>query len=204
MIDLFDKCKTIINYELKTITINRYQFVGILLASCICMLFVSLPLRMTLAKIIQPQPQGILILGGSHAREDITAQFAHLYPDIPIWLSSGPDDAISRQIFLNKGVNLNRVYFDRRATDTITNFTTLMDDFKQRKIKHLYLVTSDYHISRASAIATIVLGSKGIAFSPVSVPEKREPEPPSKTIRDIFRAIVWVVTGHTGSSLKPT
>ena len=204
MIDFLNHYKVLTNYHFKTIIINKYQFISLFLVSCICILFVSLPVKMAIAKIVHPQPQGILILGGSHAREQFTAQFAHLYPDIPIWLSSGADDAISRQIFLDKGVSLNRVYFDRRATDTITNFTTLIADFKQHKIKHLYLVTSDYHISRASAIATIVLGSRGIAFSPISVPEKRESESPLKTLRDTVRAIVWVVTGYTGASLKST
>lgn len=201
MIEFFHRCK-IINCNFKNLITNKYQFIFILLISFICTLLITIPLKLTVAKIQNPQPQGILILGGSHARESFSAQFAHLYPTIPIWLSSGPDDAISHQIFLNNNISLDRVYFDNRATDTVSNFTTLVDDFKRKKIKHLYIVTSDYHISRASAIATIVLGSKGIAFSPVGVPENREPEPTFKTIRDTFRAIVWVITGYTGSSLK--
>ena len=69
--------------------------------------------------------------------------------------------------------------------------------------KHIYLITSDYHISRASAIAVVVLGSQGIAFSPISVPENSFSESSWKMVRDTARAFFWVVTGRTGSSLNP-
>lgn len=121
---------------------------------------------------------------------------------MPIWLSSGANDTISRQIFSNAGINLERIHFDNRATDTVTNLTSLVNDFQRQKIKHIYLVTSDYHISRASAIATVVLGSKGITFTPISVPEKSPRESFLKIIRDTIRALFWVMTGYTGSSFK--
>ena len=194
--------KKLSNYILKNIATNKYWFICLVLIGLIGTFCLSIPLKLAIASLQNPQPQGILILGGSHNREIFTAQFAHLYPDIPIWLSSGSNDVISRQIFRDAGINLNRVYLDRRATDTVTNFTTLVNDFQQQKIKHLYLITSDYHISRASAIATVVLGSRGIAFSPISVLETRAPESSLKVIRDTTRAIIWVLTGYTGASLK--
>ena len=191
------------NYVVKTIIIKKYLFVCLLLLGFFGILIVSIPVKIAIARWQNPQPQAILILGGSHNRESFTAQFAHHYPQIPIWLSTGSDDRISRQIFADAKIDLNRVYFDRRATDTVTNFTTLVGDFRQQKIKHIYVITSDYHLSRASAIATIVLGSRGIAFTPVSVPEKRASESSLRIMRDTFRAFVWVVTGYTGASLKP-
>jgi uncharacterized SAM-binding protein YcdF (DUF218 family) len=190
------------NYILKIITIKKYIFICSILLSSIGIFVISIPVKSAISKIQNPQPQVILVLGGSPQRETFTAQFARLEPQIPIWISSAPNDTISRQIFSDAGINLNRLHLDRRATDTVTNFTTLVNDFQQQKIKHIYLVTSDYHLSRASAIATIVLGSQGIAFSPISVPEQRDRESSFKIVRDTIRSVFWVITGHTGSSLK--
>jgi uncharacterized SAM-binding protein YcdF (DUF218 family) len=190
------------NCILDIITIKKSIFIYLILLSLIGILIISIPIKIAITTIQNPQPQAILVLGGSPQREIFTAQFAGLNPQIPIWISSAPNDTISRQIFSDAGINLNRLHLDRRATDTVTNFTTLVNDFQQQKIKHIYLVTSDYHLSRASAIAMIVLGSQGIAFSPISVPEQRDRESSFRIIRDIIRSLFWVITGHTGSSFK--
>ena len=55
---------------------------------------------------------------------------------------------------------------------------------------------------RAKAIATVVLGSQGIAFTPVTVPSKGTAESKLRILRDTSRALVWVITGRTGASLK--
>ena len=86
--------------------------------------------------------------------------------------------------------------------DTVTNFTTLADEFRAQGIKSLYLITSDDHMRRARVIGEIVLGSRGISFRSVSVPSGRSPEPMFKAVRDGARAILWVMTGRTGSTLK--
>lgn len=202
MSDFLTNYQRLGSYTIKTIVIKKYLFVCLLLLGFFGTLIISIPPKIAIAMLQNPDPQAILILGGSHNRESFTTKFAHLYPKIPIWLSTGANDRISRQIFEDAKIDLNRVYFDRRATDTVTNFTTLVSDFQQQKIKHLYVVTSDYHISRASAIATIVLGSRGIAFTPISVPEQRASESSLKIMRDTVRAFVWVITGYTGASLK--
>lgn len=202
MIDLAFFWEKLTNYALEIITFKKLLLFYLIFLSFFGSLLISIPVKSAIANIQYPQPQAILILGGSHQREIFTAQFAHLYPQIPIWLSSGSNNNISRQIFHDAGINLNRLHLDSRATDTVTNFTTLVKEFQKQNIKHIYVVTSGYHISRASAIATIVLGSKGIAFSPISVPETREPESLFKTIRDTTRAILWVITGYTGAKLK--
>lgn len=165
--------------------------------------FASLPLKMAAAKLSHPNPQAILVLGGSPAREILAADLARSVPRIPIWLSSGQIYPTSRQIFAQANVDWQRVNFDTRAVDTVTNFTSLVADFQAQNISHLYLITSDYHMSRASAIATIVLGSRGIAFTPISVSEPREPEAQYRTVRDTIRSIIWLVTGRTGASLNP-
>lgn len=202
MFDFLSYSKIASNWSLKIFSLRKYSYLCLLLLGFVGSILISIPAKIAIASIQNPQPQAILILGGSHKRDIFAAKFAELYPDIPIWVSSGADDRISAKIFHDAGIDLDRVYFDRRAIDTVTNFTSLVDDFQTRKIKHLYVVTSDYHISRASAIATIVLGSKGIAFSSISVPENRPRESFFKILRDSLRAFVWLITGYTGASLK--
>jgi hypothetical protein len=87
--------------------------------------------------------------------------------------------------------------------DTVTNFTTLVADFKRRDIHHIYLITSEFHMPRAKAIAYFVLGSRGIAFTSVTVPSKKPPESWLHVLRDSSRAVVWIITGRTGASLNP-
>lgn len=147
------------------------------------------------------EPQVILVLGGSTKRlerEKFTANFANKYPNLPIWISGGSPPSATKKIFTKAGVDSKRLYLDYRANNTVENFTTLVDDLQKRGIKRLYLVTSDYHMRRASVIGEIVLGSRGIDFKAVSVPSRNNSEPIEKSIRDGVRSIVWVATGLGG------
>lgn len=152
------------------------------------------------------QPQGILVLGGSTKeleRERFTVEFARQHPDLPIWVSGGsPNKKYIERFFAKEGIPPSRLYLDNRAVDTVTNFTTLADELKARGIKSVYLITSDYHMRRACVIGEIVLGSRGIVYKPVSVPSNKSPEPLEKSVRDGARAILWVTTGRTGSTLS--
>lgn len=150
------------------------------------------------------QPQALLVLGGSQRREIFAAEFARSHPDLEIWVSGGSNPEYSEWVFAEAGIDLDRLYLDYQAVDTVTNFTTLVDEFKARGIKNIYVVTSDDHMRRASVIGEIVLGSRGISFKPMSVPSGRDPEPAVKTLRDGARAILWVMTGHSGSTFNPT
>jgi uncharacterized SAM-binding protein YcdF (DUF218 family) len=145
-----------------------YRFIGIASSALIVLLFSSIPLRLAIASYQTPQPQVILTLGGSSKREEFTSQFAKLHPSLEIWLSTGSNPKIAAEIFRSAGIPDERVHLDWRAVDTVTNFTTLIGDFKRRGIQHLYLLTEDFHMPRAKAIATIILGSQGIAFTPIS------------------------------------
>lgn len=146
-------------------------------------------------------PQALLVLGGDKNRELFAAKFARKYPKLEIWVSSGSNPEYAEWVFSQAGIDLNRVHLDRQAVDTVTNFTTLVDEFKARGITSIYLVTSDDHMVRSTVIGEIVLGSRGITFKPLSVPSGREAEPWEKSVRDGVRAIVWVITGHTGAQL---
>ncbi|XGV97093.1 MAG: YdcF family protein [Leptolyngbya sp. BL-A-14] len=161
-----------------------------------------IPIRLAIAHWQSPKPQAILTLGGRPAREAFTADFARLHPELKIWVSSGllPKDA--HTLFRNQNISDDRINLDYRALDTVTNFTTLVNDLEQQHIHHIYLVTSDYHMARATAIATIVLGSHGIAFTPIAVPSTTPREDNFHIARDVARSVVWLVTGYTGADLK--
>ncbi len=148
------------------------------------------------------KPDAILVLGGSIAREEFAAQFALDHPDLPIWVSSGTNPEFAEALFAEAGIEPERLHLDYQAVDTVTNFTTLVDEFEQRNIDNIYLITSDYHMRRARVIGEIVFGSQGIGFRPIPVITGEEPEPTGKVVRDGARSVLWVVTGRTGSSLR--
>lgn len=167
---------------------------------------IALPLLMWLGykevKSQVVQPQAVLVLGGSTARlerEKFTADFARKNPNLPIWITGGSPKKTTERVFAKAGVDPRRLHLDYEAVDTVTNFTTLVDDLEKRGIKSVYLITSDYHMRRACVIGEIVLGSRGIIFKPVSVPSERSPEPIEKSVRDGARALVWMTTGYTGA-----
>ncbi|MBR8834371.1 MAG: YdcF family protein [Stigonema ocellatum SAG 48.90 = DSM 106950] len=148
------------------------------------------------------QPQAILVLGGSTTkleREKFTADFARKHPTLPIWISGGSPPRVTRQVFVKAGINTKRLHLDYEANNTVENFTTIVEDLKEHGIKSVYLITSDFHMRRATVVGEIVLGSQGINFKPVSVPSEHSPEPIAKSIRDGVRAILWVATGYTGA-----
>ena len=167
----------------------------------ICACFI--PIRMGLAYHQAPTPQAVLTLGGGSNRELTSAKLSRTNPHLEVWISSGgylPKQ--SYQIFEGAGASTNRLHLDYSATDTVSNFTTILPQLKQRNIKHIYLVTSDFHMKRSQAIATIILGSHGITFTPISVPSDDPQESYRRILRDTGRSIFWVMTGKNGSELK--
>ncbi|MEG3973936.1 YdcF family protein [Microcoleus sp. herbarium8] len=148
------------------------------------------------------KPQALLVLGGATEREVFAAKFAQKHPQLPIWVSSGSNPEFAEWVFSEAGIKSDRLHLDYRAVDTVTNFTTLVDELKGRGIESIYLITSDDHMRRAQIIGEIVLGSRGISFKPVAVPSGRTPEPVEKAVRDGARAILWLTTGYTGANFS--
>ena len=182
---------------------NTKIFICLILCGILIFPLITIPIHLTLAYYKSPQPQAILTLGGGSIREKSTAKFAQSHPFLDIWVSTGIPPKQAKEIFRNAGINLERVNLDYRAVDTVTNFTSLVQDFKNLNIHHLYLITSDFHMRRAKAIATFVLGSRGIAFTPVPIPTNQSRETTLHVLRDTGRALIWLYTGHTGASLNP-
>ena len=115
----------------------------------------------------------------------------------------------------------HKLRLEDRAIDTVTNFTrsgTLLanrSDGLQRPTS-ITILTSDYHATRAQAVARIVLWYLGISFRFLTIHKQEhvldEPSgvhvtPPGtwrqrqaaegawRTTRDICRALLWVLTG---------
>jgi uncharacterized SAM-binding protein YcdF (DUF218 family) len=149
------------------------------------------------------EPEAILVLGGAAEREHFAAELATQYPDLEVWVSSGTNPEYAHWLFQEANIAPDRVHLDYRAVDTVTNFTTLVTDLKAEGVESVYLVTSDYHMRRASIIAQVVLGRYDITFEPVPVPSNygAAEEPLLRGLRDGARAVLWVFTGQTGSSL---
>lgn len=146
-------------------------------------------------------PEAILVLGGSTEREQHAATMARQHPDLDVWVSSGSNPEYAEWLFHNADISRDRLHLDYQAVDTVTNFTTLVDDLQAAGIQSVYLVTSDYHMRRATIIGQIVLGSRDIAFRPIVVPSaEAHPETLLRSFRDGARAIFWVFTGRTGST----
>lgn len=178
-------------------------FICLIIFATIAFPVLNIPIRLAIASYEAPQPEAILTLGGGSQREEFTAVFAQSYPSLDIWVSTGIPPKQANKIFLNAGINLERVHLDYRAADTVTNFTSLVEDFKSRNIHHLYLITSQFHMRRAKTIATFVLGSQEITFTTIPIPSNRPQESTLHVMRDVGRSLIWVFTGRTGASLNP-
>ncbi len=169
-----------------------------------CLIFPFI--RLSLIAAQYPNPQAILMLGGGVEREVFTAKFAQEYPDLPIWVSSGAPSAVALPLFAAAGIEPPRLKLDYRAVDTVTNFTSLVQDLKSDHIRHVYVVTSPLHMARARLIASVVLGSQGITFSPAPIPPRQlsglgNRESILHLTRDLLRAYLWWFTGRTGAQI---
>jgi uncharacterized SAM-binding protein YcdF (DUF218 family) len=173
----------------------RKKYYCLALISFFLSLILIIPVKIAIALQQEPYPQGMLVLGGEPTREVATAELAKWYPKLDIWVSSGPNPQETKKVFQDAGISQKKVH--QRAADTVTNFTTLVEDFQEAKIHHLYLITSDFHMPRAKAIAYLILGSQDIAFTPISIPSNHSPESPNRILRDIIRSLIWVLTGLT-------
>ncbi|MFP4134593.1 MAG: YdcF family protein [Halothece sp.] len=148
------------------------------------------------------EPEMVLVLGGAEERERYAAKLAKKQPEVKVLVSSGSPKWYAQKIFQKEGIKRDRVRLDYRAQDTVTNFTTLVEDLKSQGVDSVYLVTSENHMTRARVIGEIVFGSRGITLKPVAVPTEFPPESWQKSVRDGARSLLWLATGRTGASFK--
>ncbi len=145
-----------------------------------------------------PPAQMILVLGGDADRERVAAHLARA-DGLPVVVSGGSNPEYATWLFREReGLPADQVRLDYRARDTLTNFTSLVDDLRQARIRHALLVTSSDHMTRALLVGRIVAGSRGIHLTPVAVPCGRAcvTESRTKIWGDGLRAAVWVLSGR--------
>ena len=145
-----------------------------------------------------PPPQMILVLGGDVDREKAAARLARR-EGLPVVVSGGTNPEYAHWLFEQReGLPSHQVHLDYRASDTVSNFTSLVDDLRRARIRHALLVTSSDHMERALLVGQIVAGSRGIHLTPVAVPcgqlcvkERRR-----RLWEDGLRAVLWVISGR--------
>jgi uncharacterized SAM-binding protein YcdF (DUF218 family) len=175
---------------------------------------VSIPIKIAIARYQYSEPQAIFVITGRSERVEYAAKFWQKHREMTIWISDLPGNVQHHTNLLKEHNVPDQAFrFDRRPTDTVTNFTTLADDFASSNLHHFYLITSKAHMPRAFAIATIVFGSRGIIVTPIEVPDMVNPqdgawydehhESTQSVIRDSVRSLIWVFTGWTGAELNP-
>ena len=145
-----------------------------------------------------PPPQMILVLGGDVAREQRGAELAQ-QDGLPVVVTGGSNPEYARWLFEQReGLPAHQVQLDYRAHDTLTNFTSLVDELQRARIRHALLVTSSDHMARALLVGRIVAGSRGIQLTPVPVPcgDRCYEESQGKVWGDGARAVLWVLTGR--------
>lgn len=145
-----------------------------------------------------PPAQMILVLGGETAREQVAARIAR-EDGLPVVVSGGTNPEYAHWLFeQQEGLPASQVRLDYRARDTLSNFTSLVDDLRRARIRHALLVTSTDHMDRAMLVGRIVAGSRGIHLTPVAVPcgELCVIESRRKIWGDGARAVYWLVSGR--------
>ena len=142
-------------------------------------------------------PEIILVLGGDINREFIGANLAKIL-NLPLVVSGGSNPEYANWSIEKIGLKSNQFFLDYRAKDTLTNFTSLVDEFHLKGINHALLITSYDHMKRASNVGNIIAGSRGIKLTKIPVPcePSCKKEGQKKQIGDIIRAIAWVITGQ--------
>ena len=147
---------------------------------------------------IPEPPQLILVLGGDLDRERHAAALARSR-GLPVVVSGGSNPEYAQWLFeQSQGLPPGQVRLDYRATDTLSNFTSLVDDLQRAGIGHALLVTSRDHMERALLVGRIVAGSRGIRLTPESVDcaELCRDERRRKIWGDGLRALWWVISGR--------
>eukprot|EP00401_Gymnodinium_catenatum_P008711 CAMPEP_0117529062 /NCGR_PEP_ID=MMETSP0784-20121206/37639_1 /TAXON_ID=39447 /ORGANISM="" /LENGTH=290 /DNA_ID=CAMNT_0005325373 /DNA_START=123 /DNA_END=992 /DNA_ORIENTATION=+ len=174
----------------------------------------------------------MLVAGGEACRDELGALLAACAPGIKLaFFSAGhykllrdfdPLDVDNPHSAKFEGVDFMRlqevIVLDRNALDTLANFTSFIAYCADRHTGlfskrintiDVVVVTSAYHSPRASAVAAVVLGSRGLAFLMVQAEPVRGrasadeidamarraiSETWMRCARDVVRAVVWVLT----------
>ena len=142
-------------------------------------------------------PQLVMVLGGDVDREKVGARLASQL-NLPLLGSGGSTPEYAEWLLEQERLEPEQVRLDYRAKDTLSNFTSVVDELQQQGVRHVLLVTSEDHLPRSMAVGQVVAGSRGIHLTgvPVACRPDCAPEGQLKQISDWVRALMWVVTGR--------
>ena len=167
-------------------------WLSILLGACGLIWFFN-----TSGEAPSPPPQLILVAGGYEYRESHAARLAG-ESGLPVLVTGGISRDYGNLLFRAAQVPSSQVSRDDRAHDTLENFTTSLAALRNRKVRHILLVTGADHMPRALLVGRIVAGSRGIRITPEAVDcgEDCHPESPLKRLADAGRALIWAISGQ--------
>lgn len=140
----------------------------------------------------------ILELGGNPSRIYRVIELAQQYPSAQIVISSEGSPDLVVGLLRGAGITDARFILDFKAWDTVTNFTHTLQLVRSYVPGTLYVVTDQFHMKRAMAIARAVYFLRGIKVVPVPYMGS-EPHPPEsgELIRyDQMRSWIWRLTGY--------
>ncbi len=155
------------------------------------------------------QDHAILVLGGNWMRIAAIKPILKKLPNIPVVMSFTEVEAqYGAKILQRYGVSKSQIFHDCRAVDTVSNFTTTIDFFREREINNVFVVTDSEHMKRAMLIAHYVLGFYGIKATPhiagVHHPRVADywgGESSLRQARDAIRSALWILSGVDLSSI---
>jgi len=134
----------------------------------------------------------ILHLGGSIGRSAEVIEALKEYPDASVLVSSEGGDPVG--FYQNLGITVKH---DTEAWDTVTNFTYTYNFIKNNyNPDEIIVVTHDWHVPRASAIANAVYLFRGIklTFRPYKDGSQNDSDIDHLWM-DRLRALLWRLTG---------
>jgi len=143
--------------------------------------------------------RAILHLGGNSTRIETTIEMVKQWPDALVILGTveNPVECFTRLRIA--GVNRNRIIFDFRAWDTVTNFTVVRRILKEFKVEQLCIVTDTFHMRRSMLIARIVYFANS-TIKEISAAYHQDPamvhakDTVLRTTVDVLRAVIWATT----------
>tara|TARA_Y100001968_G_C19356834_1_gene717646 strand:- start:590 stop:1165 length:576 start_codon:yes stop_codon:yes gene_type:complete len=142
-------------------------------------------------------PELILVLGGDISREKEGIRISKELR-IPLLISGGSNPEYAEWLIKKEGLDRKNVKLDYRAKDTFSNFTSIIDDLINDEVSHLLMITSEEHFHRANLIGKIIIGSRGIKLTSLSLDclVECKKESNRKKLLDSIRAISWISTGR--------
>ena len=148
-------------------------------------------------------PQCVLVLGGCKRRELAAARMYSTLPSARMLLLSSGEAELEEMQAAAAPAAAHSVIVDRSAVDTVTNFTTVARALAAAGVTSVACATAREHLPRALAVGTLALGAEGLEATalPVDSAEALR-EGWARTLRDVARTLLWLVSGVHGASLN--